>query len=72
MPRWKELKRFCENDGWELYKDTDHYFFRKQGDDGTIKMTKVSKGSGEIHSHLWQQILKKQLKVTKEYFNNNI
>lgn len=25
MPRWKELKRFCERDGWELYKDTDHY-----------------------------------------------
>ena len=29
MPRWKELKRFCERDGWELYKDTDHYFYRK-------------------------------------------
>lgn len=29
MPRWKELKRFCERDGWELYKDTDHYFFGK-------------------------------------------
>ena len=27
MPRWKELKRFCERDGWELHKDTDHYFF---------------------------------------------
>lgn len=24
MPRWKDLKRFCENDGWELYKSTDH------------------------------------------------
>ena len=29
MPRWKELKRFCDRDGWELYKDTDHYFYRK-------------------------------------------
>ncbi|HNR05102.1 MAG TPA: type II toxin-antitoxin system HicA family toxin, partial [Bacillota bacterium] len=29
MPSWKELKRFCENDGWELYKTTDHYFYRK-------------------------------------------
>ena len=27
MPRWKELKRFCDRDGWELYKDTDHYFY---------------------------------------------
>lgn len=23
MPRWKELKRFCDRDGWECYKDTD-------------------------------------------------
>jgi hypothetical protein len=29
MPRWKELKRFCDRDGWELYKDTDHYFIEK-------------------------------------------
>lgn len=20
MPKWKELKRFCERDNWELYK----------------------------------------------------
>ena len=72
MPRWRELKRFCENDGWELYKDTDHYFYRKQDDNGNIRMTKVSKGSGEIHTNLWQQILKKQLQVTKEYFNDKI
>jgi hypothetical protein len=49
MPRWKELKRFCERDGWELYKDTDHYFYRKIDENGNIRMTKVSKGSGEIH-----------------------
>lgn len=44
MPRWRELKRFCENDGWELYKETDHYFYRKKEADGTLKRTKVSKG----------------------------
>lgn len=48
MPRWKELKRFCDRDSWELYKDTDHYFYRKIDDDGNIRLTKVSKGSGEI------------------------
>ena len=46
MPKWKELKRFCENDGWELYKDTDYYYFRKIDEDGNLKRTKVSKGSG--------------------------
>ncbi len=72
MPSWKELKRFCDRDGWELYKTTDHYFYRKIDDDGTIRRTKVSKGSGEIHAHMWQEIRNKQLKVTQEYFNSKI
>lgn len=69
MPTWKELKRFCERDGWELYKNTDHYFYRKIDDDGNIKRTKVSRGSGEIKGNLWREILKRQLRVSEEYFN---
>ena len=72
MPRWKELKRFCDKDGWELYKVTDHYFYRKTMPDGTLKRTKVSMGSGEIHPHMWREILNKQLQVTEEYFNKVI
>ena len=72
MPRWKELKRFCERDGWDLYKDTDHYYYQKIMSDGTVKRTKVSKGSSEIHQHLWREILKKQLQVSQEYFNDHI
>ncbi len=72
MPRWKELKRFCERDAWDLYKDTDHYYFRKMMPDGTIKRTKVSKGSGEIPQKLWQEIRKNQLQVSQEYFNKHI
>lgn len=72
MPKWKELKRYCERDGWELYKDTDHYFYRKVEDDGTILRTKVSKGSGEISSQLWKHILKHQLCTTQEEFNKLI
>ena len=72
MPRWRELKRFCDRDGWELYKDADHYFYRKKDEDGNIRMTKVSKGSGEIHRAMWQTIFKKQLQVTQEYFNSMI
>jgi hypothetical protein len=70
MPSWKELKRFCEHDGWELYKDTDHYFFRKDSDADAPRFTKVSKGTGEIKGNLWKVILHKQLKVTTEYFNS--
>ena len=72
MPSWKDLKRFCDRDGWELYKDTDHYFYRKVEIDGTIRRTKVSKGTGEIKYHLWREILRKQLGVTEEYFNSLI
>lgn len=69
MPSWSELKRFCDRDGWELYKNTDHYFYRKIDGNGNIKRTKVSRGTGEIKGHLWQMILKKQLQVTEEKFN---
>jgi len=72
MPSWKELKRFCESDGWELYKETDHYFYRKFDNNGNIRRTKVSKGTGDIHKNLWSEILKKQLQVDKEYFNSKI
>lgn len=72
MPRWKELKRFCDRDGWELYKDTDYYFYRKIEDNGNMKLKKVSKGSGEIHPHMWKENLKKQLQVTQECINSKI
>ncbi len=37
----RRLKRFLSGDGWELTKRTDHYFYRKQDDDGTLRRTKV-------------------------------
>ncbi|WP_105614745.1 hypothetical protein [Vallitalea okinawensis] len=70
MPTWKELKRFYERDNWELYKNTDHYFFRKRMSNGELKRTKVSRGSKEIPRNLWEEILRRQLKVTEEYFNS--
>jgi len=72
MPKWKDLKRYCENDGWQLFKNTDHYFYRKVLPDGTVLRTKVSKGSKEIPKKLWQEILKNQLKTSQEEFNKKI
>jgi hypothetical protein len=69
---WKDLKRFCQNDGWTLVKQTDHYFYEKQLPNGDILRTKVSMGTGEIGLDLFNRILKKQLQVDKKYFNNNI
>jgi len=72
MPSWRDLKRFCDRDGWELYKDTDHYFYQKPDDNGKMRFTRVSRGTGEIDKPLWNKILKQQLQVTKEYFNSKI
>jgi hypothetical protein len=70
MPSWKELKRFCDRDGWELYKTTDHYFYRKVDESGDVRRTKVSMGSGQIHENLWKRIMKQQLGVSQDYFNS--
>lgn len=70
MPSWRDLQRFCERDGWELYKQkSDHWYYQKLMPDGALKRTKVSMGTGEIHKNLWLEIRKKQLQVTQEYFN---
>ena len=69
MPTWKELRRFCERDGWELYKSTNHYYYRKFMSNGIFKRTKISRGNKEIPKFLWKNILEKQLQVTQEYFN---
>ena len=45
MPRWKELKRFCEREGWELYKETDHYFYRKTDHEGNVLRTRFRKAA---------------------------
>ena len=70
MPSWRELRRFCQRDGWELYRDTDHYYYQKIVK-GVLRRTRVSKGSGQINGSLWKDILK-QLGVSKEYFNSKI
>ena len=72
MPSWRDLRKFCERDGWDLYKDTDLYYYRRDDETGNVRRVKVSKGTGEIGYHLWREILSKQIQVTMEYFNSKI
>lgn len=72
MPTWRDLERFCKHDDWEKCNPTkkaDHDYYRKIMPDGTIKRTKVSRGTGEIGKVLFKYILKDQLQVDYEYFN---
>jgi hypothetical protein len=59
MPTWKELKRFCERDGWELYKETDHYFYRKFDENGNIRLSLTLK----ILPPLWRRQEEHSLKT---------
>jgi hypothetical protein len=72
MPSWRDLKRYCERDDWELYKQTDHFHFRKRLENGDVLYTEVSMGSGQIGGRLWSEILRKQLRTTQEQFNRTV
>lgn len=72
MPRWKELKKYLDNNGWVLYKNTDHYYYKKIDKEGKYIYCKVSRGSGEIEKGLWKSILKHELRLTQEEFNSKI
>ena len=68
-PKNKDLKRYCERDNWELYKETDHWYYRKRLEDGSILHTKISHSiSKELSMTLWKKILKKQLKTSENEF----
>lgn len=69
MPSWREIERFCRRDGWEEFKKKVITSILGKNNDGTVKRTKVSRGTGEVKGHLWKEILKKQLQVTEEEFN---
>ena len=70
MPSWREIERFCRRDGWEEYKKKGHHiYFLKKMEDGSVKRTRVSRGTGEVKGHLWKEIMNKQLQVTQEEFN---
>lgn len=71
MPNTKEHKRFCENDGWELYRTSDHYYYRKILPNGEVLKTKVSMGTKEYSPTLFSKVLK-QLQTTKKEFNDKI
>jgi hypothetical protein len=73
LPKWRNLKNYCERTGWELYKEGgDHYYYRKLLPDGNVLRTKVSRAlTKEIRGHMFQEILKHQLRTSKTEFNEN-
>lgn len=71
QPRFSDLRRFCEIDGWEetigaTGRRGDHFRYRKILEDGRILRTKVSHGDDEIGRDLWRHIWRDQLALERE------
>jgi hypothetical protein len=68
-PKFKDLKRYCEKNGWVLVRDTNHWYYEKALANGDVLSTKVSHAvHREIPGELWQRILRKQLHTTEQEF----
>ncbi|MDI3481243.1 MAG: hypothetical protein PWQ97_898 [Tepidanaerobacteraceae bacterium] len=72
-PRFRDLKRYCDNNGWVMVKNTDHFYYEKVLSDGTLLRTKISRAlQKEIPGNLWKKILKLQLKIQENEFWSSI
>lgn len=68
QPKYGDLKKFCENDGWDPRKRTDHWRYVKRLAGRTLR-AKVSFGSGELGDPgLFAAILRDQLQVSEAEF----
>ncbi|HHW02498.1 MAG TPA: hypothetical protein GXX35_06775 [Thermoanaerobacterales bacterium] len=72
-PRFRDLKRYCDNNGWVMVKNTDHFYYEKVLSDGSLLRTKISHAlQKEIPGNLWKKILKLQLKMQEDEFWSSI
>jgi len=72
-PKYRDLKKYCEKNGWVMIRNTDHWYYEKVLADGTVLQTKVSHAvHKEIPSNIWKLILTKQLKISEEEFWKNL
>ena len=67
MSRWKDLVRFLDRNAVFIRHGSNHDIYLYNG-----KRIRVSRGSGEIDKNTWQDILKHQLRMTQEEFNEGL
>ena len=66
MPSWADLRKYCDKHLIYVGEGKRHIKYRNRNGDPVI----ISRGTGEIGKHLFAEILKNQLGITKEEFNN--
>jgi len=68
-PTWGRVEQFCRIDGWAEARRTDHVFFEKVLDDGTVLRTHRSFASTKTMSPgRFKAILRSQLQVSGDDF----
>jgi len=68
-PKFEDLKRYCDKNGWVMIRNTDHWYYEKVLIDGTVLRTKISHAiSKEIPKNLWERIRQKQLQISETSF----
>jgi len=68
-PKFGDLKRYCDKNGWVMIRNTDHWYYEKVLIDGTVLRTKISHAiSKEIPKNLWERIRQKQLQISETTF----
>ena len=55
MPKIREVRRYLIRHGWELFRDTDHEYYRLSLPDGSFRYTRLSHGYGEIPPPVWKR-----------------
>lgn len=70
MPSWSDLEHYLKRNEWKLVRQSGRdKIYEKTMPDGVIRRTAVSKSSSEIGKGLFSRILKQQLGIDKEEFN---
>lgn len=68
-PKFGDLKRYCDRNGWVMIRNTDHWYYENVLIDGTVLRTKISHAiSKEIPKNLWERIRQKQLQISETTF----
>lgn len=66
-PRWRDVRRFCENEGFDHFS-SDHDYYDKTFPGGETAGTKISHGvNGEtLPPGMWHLVWKRQLRLKGE------
>ncbi|HHV76744.1 MAG TPA: hypothetical protein GXX39_05170 [Syntrophothermus lipocalidus] len=63
----------CKSGTVGQVRSTDHWYYEKVLLGGTVLRTKLGRSlHREIPKHLWQRILKKQLKITEKELGDSL